>query len=395
MPITLKKLLLHDRNWYHYQKFYKEHGGIRQAVMKSITKIMSCKHYARGHAHYVCSNTTCTHTKRVMFSCKDRACSICGRTATDKWIAKQKSILPPCPWQHVTFTMPSVLWSFFQSDRRLLNEIPKLAANGLKKIALKKEVTPGIFMAIHTFGRKLNWNVHLHVSVTRGGLTENNTWKDVFYKSKTLMKMWRYAIIKLLRKKLSDGTLVIPAELQNQDLYALFDKQYKKYWRVHCAKPHKNPKKDIDYLGRYIKRPAIANSRLLHYDGTEVLFKYLNHRTKQQNYSQLHVFDFISRFTQHIPEQGFRMVRYFGFLANRLRGKLLPIVSKLFNYEPKQTSFVWHAIVKFKIGINPLECVLCKSHLVFSFLCFGLSIKQLMLHHDKLAKRKPIRVNLG
>ena len=142
-------------------------------------------------------------------------------------------------------------------------------------------------MAIHTFGRKLNWNVHLHVSVTRGGLTENNTWKDVFYKSKTLMKMWRDAIIKLLRKKLSDGTLVIPAELQNQDLYTLFDKQYKKYWRVHCAKPHKNPKKDIDYLGRYIKHPAIANSRLLHYDGTEVLFKYLNHRTKQQNYSQL------------------------------------------------------------------------------------------------------------
>ncbi|MBC8550993.1 MAG: transposase, partial [Candidatus Brocadiales bacterium] len=38
--------------------------------------------------------------------------------------------------------------------------------------------------------------------------------------------------------------------------------QYDKYWRVHCAKPHKNPKKDIEYLGRYITRPPIANGRL-------------------------------------------------------------------------------------------------------------------------------------
>jgi len=118
----------------------------------------------------------------------------------------------------------------------------------------------------------------------------------------------------------------------------MLSQQYAKYWQVHCAKPHKNPKKDIEYLGRYIKRPAITNSRLVHYNGTSPLFKFLNHRTKQTQYTELHPFDFITRFIQHLPEKGFRPTRYCGFLANRLRSQLLPIVSTLFQHIPTQNN---------------------------------------------------------
>uniref|UniRef100_UPI00389947D7 transposase zinc-binding domain-containing protein n=1 Tax=Legionella lytica TaxID=96232 RepID=UPI00389947D7 len=51
---------------------YSEHGGIRESVDYSINKILSCRHYMRGHAHYHCSNPSCTHEKQVHFSCKDR-----------------------------------------------------------------------------------------------------------------------------------------------------------------------------------------------------------------------------------------------------------------------------------------------------------------------------------
>ena len=69
----------------------------------------------------------------------------------------------------------------------------------------------------------------------------------------------------------------------NQSISSMLAPQYVKYWQVHCAKPHKNTKKDIEYLGRSTKRPAIANSRLVHYNGSSLLFKLLNHRTKKIN----------------------------------------------------------------------------------------------------------------
>ena len=92
MHLTLKKLLLKDENWYRYRQFYSEFGGIRESVDYSINKILSCRHYMRGHAHYHCSNPSCTHEKRVHFSCKDRGCSACGKIATDNWLQKNKEL---------------------------------------------------------------------------------------------------------------------------------------------------------------------------------------------------------------------------------------------------------------------------------------------------------------
>lgn len=393
MHLTLKKLLLKDENWYRYHQFYSEHGGIRESVEYSINKILSCRHYMRGHAHYHCSNPSCTHEKRVHFSCKDRGCSACGKIATDNWLQKNKELLPPCPWQHITFTMPKALSDLFLVNRHLLNQLPALAGKVLNKLAKAKGLKLGIFMALHTFGRTLNWHVHLHVSVTQGGLTNDLQWKSLFFKKNTLMTMWRYALITFLRIQYQQGTLTRAPEMGCQSMSSMLAQQYAKYWQVHCAKPHKNPKKDIEYLGRYIKRPAIANSRLVHYNGTSLLFKFLNHRTKQTQYTELHPFDFISRFIQHLPEKGFRLIRYFGFLANRLRAPLLPIVSSLFNHQPNPKQRSWALRVKHQSGSNPLHCILCKHNMRLSFLLFKLSSRQLMNYTSQIALQKPIRIN--
>ncbi len=70
-------------------------------------------------------------------------------------------------------------------------------------------------------------------------------------------------------------------------------------------------------------------SRLKHYDGEEVIFSYLNHTTKQYLRFPSGIDDFIKRLVQHIPDTGFRMIRYYGFLATRVRSKLLPTVYDL------------------------------------------------------------------
>ena len=291
--------------------------------------------------------------------------------------------------------MPKVLSDFFLVNRKLLNQLPGLAGKILCKVAKEKGLKPGIFMALHTFGRTLNWNVHLHVSITRGGITSQNTWKSLYFKALILMKMWRYAVLKLFRTENREGFLHHTPEMGGQSLSAVFSREYAKYWRVHCARPHNNPKKDIEYLGRYIKRPAIANSRLLHYNGHALVFKYLNHRTKKTEYTELHPFDFITRFIQHIPEKGFRLIRYGGFLANRVRGVLLPIVYALFNHQPVPKNHSWAYRVKNQTGENPLDCILCKQPMRLGFLLFGLSSNQLLQYHEPLALRKYIKLPAG
>ncbi len=163
----------------------------------------------RGYQHYDCSNPNCTHSKRIPHTCKSKACSSCGKKATELWIAKQNQRLPNTTWQHITFTMPCELWDFFWTNRSLLNQMGKLAAHTVMTLAAKKGITPGIFIALHTFGRDLKRNVHVHLSTTLGGLTQDGTqWKNLYFEQATLMRMWRYQLIKLFRAQ--QEQLVIP-----------------------------------------------------------------------------------------------------------------------------------------------------------------------------------------
>jgi hypothetical protein len=144
-------------------------------------------------------------------------------------------------------------------------------------------------------------------------------------------------------------------------------------------------------LARYIKRPPIAESKLKHYDGNEVTFKYLDHNTKTYRRFKLTIDQFIARFIQHIPDPGFRMIRYYGFLAHRVRGKLLPIVYKLLNqdnnYDLQIPSYA--ELIQKNFNFNPLSCILCGQQLVLTAIHFAkYNTHQLLQFHRQLALLK-------
>ncbi|PEQ15005.1 hypothetical protein X973_15180 [Piscirickettsia salmonis] len=65
----------------------------------------------------------------------------------------------------------------------------------------------------------------------------------------------------------------------------LLNNQYQKYWFVNFSPADENHHHNVSYLGRYLKRPALANSRLRHYDGRSVIFNYYDHKEKKhKNY---------------------------------------------------------------------------------------------------------------
>lgn len=321
-------------------------------------------------------------------------CNGCGKVASDKWVEKQKVMLPKTQFQHITFTMPSEIWPFFDVNRHLLSQLPTLANKIILKLAKKKKAIPGIFTALHTFGRKLNWNTHVHLSVTKGGITKEEKWVSLYFKVELIESMWRYMVIDLLRDAAKSGQLVIPEAFDCQWFHHFLNKQYSRKWHIHCAQPTKSAEKDIGYLGRYLKRPPLSNARLIHYSGSEVFFTYHDHNDNTEKELKLSTFEFLSRFTKHIPEKHARMIRYAGFLANRCRGKLIPVVKRLVgdhsDTPPKHVS--WRTLYKKTFNANPLKCILCDSMLKLSHLTFGLTNAEMLRNHDKLALLKIIRI---
>ncbi len=61
----------------------------------------------------------------------------------------------------------------------------------------------------------------------------------------------------------------------------------------------------LGYIGRYIRRPAIALHRIEEYDGEYVTFKYHDKNDGQEKREKLTVEEFISRLIVHIPDEQF------------------------------------------------------------------------------------------
>ena len=66
------------------------------------------------------------------------------------------------------------LWPIFRQNRHLLHDLPALAAAVIQQwVKAKYGVRVLIVVVPHTFGRHLNFNAHLHVMVSAGGLKES------------------------------------------------------------------------------------------------------------------------------------------------------------------------------------------------------------------------------
>ncbi|WP_415783310.1 transposase, partial [Alkalicoccus chagannorensis] len=60
-------------------------------------------------------------------------------------------------------------------------------------------------MALHTFGSRLEFNPHVHMLVTMGGVSKDGKWKTYDYIPYTkLRKEWQTVVLKLIRRVLSE-----------------------------------------------------------------------------------------------------------------------------------------------------------------------------------------------
>ncbi len=252
-----------------------------------------------------------------------------------------------------------------------------------RKRAVRAAYEPGIFCAIHTYGRRLNWHPHVHVSVTCGGLNKHGQWKKLSFLKDAMRSRWMWNMRQLLLKAWSEG-MAMPESLSHitteSQWRSLVLKSGGKYWHVYMSKKTAGGRNTARYLGRYLKKPPIAASRLAHYNGGASLsFRYLDHKTGETATETLTQRELVARLKQHIPEKFFKMVRYFGFLANRVCGEKLPQVYRALGMDkPEPVAKVCYAqMVKQFLSRDPFECVLCGCRMVYRRAIAGLNVSGL------------------
>ena len=326
--ITIKHILQHNNNWGRFYDKYKHQ--IRESVIENINKLFLCRTQELGFHKYQCPH--CGETVCVPHSCKSRICSSCGKLATDRWISSSLSQFPNVAYQHLVFTVPEELRNLILLNREiLLNALFRFAAYTVTSwTKSNKFYSPGITMVLHTFGRDLKFNPHIHMLVTCGGLSlDYSRWiNNFFIPHQALKPIWRYNVISFIRNSAKKQQLILPAAVK-LNLNGFLDILYSKIWYVNLGKKLPNARFTIIYIGRYTKRPVIAESRILEYDGKFVLFFYEDQISSKTFYVRLTVDEFIARLIRHIPDKSFRQIRYAGIFATRVRSKLIPAVNNM------------------------------------------------------------------
>jgi hypothetical protein len=101
------------------------------------------------------------------------------------------------------------------------------------------------------------------------------------------------------------------------------DALYRKEWYVHVGKRLDSLEYTVKYIGRYAKRPVIAETRLRSFDGKTVVVSHKDKVLQREVMLRLPVAEFIGKLVRHIPEKHHRMIRYAGLFASRVKKEML------------------------------------------------------------------------
>ena len=112
----------------------------------------------------------------------------------------------------------------------------------------------------------------------------------------------------------------------------------------------------LQYAGRYVRRPPIAQRRITWITERTVRFWYKDKKLRRRVYVQCSVEEFIDRWARHIPECSQHAVRSFGLFAPRTLSQTSAAIFAILGQErkPRPKPRRWADSVKRDFGRDPL-----------------------------------------
>ena len=226
------------------------------------------------------------------------------------------------PYFMVTFTLPSELRKVMRRHAEVLyNKFFAVSSRCLREqLASKDEglgaVDSGFFGIMHTWTQLLRYHPHIHYIVPGIGFREDGGLSRVA--NADYLMPWeplRDAFVEQFKTM-----------LESQDLLSACPPEvWAKDWRVNIQ-AFGNGQNAVKYLGAYVRKTAIGNSRILAIDPDKntVTFSYLD-RTDEglRKEKTLPGVEFVSRYLQHVFPGKFHRLRYYGYLHSRGKPRLL------------------------------------------------------------------------
>ena len=338
----------------------------RKTEMENIDKMIHCGDPSFGGAMYAC--THCGKLKFVPFRCHSRFCPTCGNKYTMDRTTSMSFKLVNVTHRHCVFTIDENLREFFLKDRSLLDclfhSVNSVITRMFFKMNKSKNFTPGFIMVLHTFGRDLKWNPHIHCLISEGGYSDDGFWRNVKHFDYTFLRnAFRTALLNEMESKIGSSFKKVKAKCYREHQQGFYV----------YAKPNLcDPRIVVKYIGRYLGRPVIATSRIDKYDGEMVTFHYNRHEDEQYIEETIPAMEFIQRLIRHIPEKHFKMIRYGGIYARHreIDSKLYRAISKSKHHIYRSFN-QWRTAILSSFGYDPLVCPDCQHRMEFLELYFN------------------------
>ncbi len=255
-------------------------------------------------------------------SCGNRNCPICQGMKQHIWVENRKAEALTVPYFHMVFTVPDVLNRIFLSDpEEMYNILFRSSSETLMQFGNDPKWIGGklgFISILHTWGSNLSLHPHMHVILIGCGIRGNKLIQpkhDVYlFPVKALGKVFREKFLDLMRK----ASLEIPAGVYAND-WVVYNKETDTGDHI------------ISYLGRYTHRVAISDARIVDTAESTVTFSYKDYRDGMVKNMTLSKNEFCRRFLLHVLPKGFRKIRFYGFLANRNKSRMLRMIRRLLN----------------------------------------------------------------
>lgn len=336
-----------------------------------VQKMLGCGKEESGYAVYRCMH--CGEQKIVCFSCKSGFCLSCAKAYVNRWVEYISSrLFAGITYRHVVLTVPEELRIYFYRDRQLLGKLMPVGHEMMGDALshnFREEVEVGSIVVAQTAGRNGEWNPHLHIIMTSGGLTKGKDprWRELKYLPfEILHKKWQYYLFGLIKEHV--GT---------EEARSHIDKLWKQYPNGLVAFLDKGEVPESGkglarYLAKYVVSPPIALGRITGYNGEEVSYWWQDHKSKKREDAKIGVMRFIGRMVQHILPKGFQRIRYYGLHATCKAVKVRELLGRLMNGRTEEVvegtykvveekSYRWR--IKEAFGVDPLVCRQCGTEM--------------------------------
>lgn len=355
----------------YYLKYHSTISRKRPNAPKEVHKMIACSNHSLGSSVYVCPEHNevffCHHT------CKSKLCSSCGIKSQK---IKTEHILQKCiqsNHRHITFTIPNDLTIFFFDDLTSTNILFEAVSDTIYSIVngkIKKKKTrkyllnfmPGFFAFLHTFGRPLNFNPHIHVIIAENVFTNNNSFKSFHYFNYDALSK---RFMKILLDKMEQ---YFSKDVFRKTKNKMYFKYPNGFYVNNRLEDHGYRFQSIEdlitYVTRYCSRPVIAESRILNYDGNLVTWYYSDHTNEEYHEITESAFSFITKILRHLLPSNFKSIRYFGFYSKN--DKINCGVNTIIKKEkiPFRNSLLkWHNSILTSFHRIPIKCPKC-GHLM-------------------------------